>query len=309
MSYKYWNLFYENFETILSLLPYHKYASESIFFGDFNSIPNSLLYGPKGFPFETIIEHSISKLFSCDFPIQKRYPVWNESLPYIETNYYFCIDTEHPEFPKDIQTLTDFIKHIVKTKCIYLDRHIIVLKNIDTIANKNTCFIFRVLLERFSQNAFFICTTHQYQMIEKPLISRMQCYRIPLPTIQQINNVLQIVKPGFNQEINIRNLAFILFHLDNLPETVLQYPPLIDTLQNSLTPTEIRLLAYKVFQYKISLSELITDCMFFIKDDIQKIKWIEETSKIELCSKNTDPNKICFYIELILSIFEEYKIR
>jgi hypothetical protein len=166
-----------------------------------------------------------------------------------------------------------------------------------------------VLLERFSQNAFFICTTHQYQMIEKPLISRMQCYRIPLPTIQQINNVLQIVKPGFNQEINIRNLAFILFHLDNLPETVLQYPPLIDTLQNSLTPTEIRLLAYKVFQYKISLSELITDCMFFIKDDIQKIKWIEETSKIELCSKNTDPNKICFYIELILSIFEEYKIR
>lgn len=309
MCYKYWNLFYQNFDKILPILPYHKYTSESIFFGNFNTIPNSLLYGPKGFPFETLVEYAISKLFSCDFPIQKRYPIWNETLPYIETNYYFCIDTEHPEFPKDIQSLTDFIKHIVQTKCIYLDRHIIVLKNIDTIANKNTCFIFRVLLERFSQNAFFICTTHHYQMIEKPLLSRMQAYRIPLPTISQINTIIQLIKPDFNNTITNRNLAFTLFHLDNLPKQVLQYPPLTETLNKSLTPTEIRQLSYKLFQYKITLSELISDCMLFIQEDNQKIKWIEQTSTIELCAKNTDPNKICFFIELILSIFEEYKLK
>lgn len=309
MSYKYWNLFYQNFEKILSILPYHKYTCESIFYGDFNTISNSLLYGPKGFPFETLIEYSISKLFSCDFPIQKRYPLWNDTLPYIETNYYFCIDTEHPEFPKDIQSLTDFIKHIVQTKCIYLDRHIIVLKNIDAIANKNTCFIFRVLLERFSQNAFFICTTHQHQLIERPLLSRMQAYRIPLPTTQQIQDILKYINPDFNETVTIRNLAFILFHLDNLPKQLLNYPPLKDTLHQSLTPTEIRQLSYKLFQYKISISELISDCMSYIDDNHQKIKWIEQTSKIELCAKKTDPNKICFFIELILSIFEEYKIK
>jgi len=308
MSYKYWNLFYKNFETILSFLPYHKYTCDSIFFGDLNTIPNSLLYGPKGFPFETLIEYSISKLFSCEFPIQKRYPLWNDTLPYTETNYYFCIDTEHPEFPKDIQSLTEFIKHIVQTKCIYLERHIIIIKNIDTIANKNTCFIFRVLLERFSQNAFFICTTHQLQMIEKPLLSRMQCYRIPLPTIQQIQQILQIIKPDFNQDITTRQFAFLLFHLDNIPK-MLNYLPITETIHKSLTPLEIRVLSYKIFQYKITLSELITDCMSFITDDFQKIKWINQTSEIEMHAKNTDPNKICFYIELVLSIFEDYKIR
>jgi len=309
MSCTYWNKFYNNFESFLPFLPLHKYTIDSLFIGDLNTLPNMLLYGPKGFPLELLIEFSLSKLFSCSFPIQKRFPVWNQSLPYIETNYYFCIDTEHPEFPKDIHSLTNFIKHIVNTKCIYLDRHIIILKNIDIIANKYTCYIFRVLLERFSQNALFINTTHQHQIIEKPLMSRMHSFRIPLPSKSQIYSIIKLLKPNFKEELpDSRNLAYILFHLDALPKSNLNYPPLLDTKHKSLTCTEIRQLSYKIFQYKISIGELIMDCLKIIDDEPMKIKWIVESSAIELQSKNTDIHKISFFIELILSIFEEYKI-
>lgn len=308
MSIFYWNQFYENYQSFLHILPIHQYTIQSIFNGSIHEIQNILLYGAKGFPLEIIAEYAISKLFSAPFPIQKRYPIWDNSVPYIETNYYICIDTEHPEFPKDIQILVEFISQIIKTKPICLDKHIIIIKHLEQIANHNTCYIFRILLERFSNNVIFVNTTHYIQHLEQPLLSRMTKYRIPLPTISQIEYIVKQIKPGYNKPLlNIRNISFILFHLDHLPSTFLHYPPLQETIHKSLSLLDIRNLSYKLYQYRISVADLIQDCTTFIKDEDKQIEWLLKVSHIEYDSKKNDPNKNCFFLELILSIFEDYK--
>lgn len=308
MSINYWNEFYNKYEQILDILPLYKYTCNSIFTNNINNVQNCILYGRKGFPFETLIEYAISKFYSVKYPIYKRYPLWNDSLPYIETNYYFCIDTEHPEFPKDISSFVEFIKHIVKIKSIYNEKHIIIIKNIDNITNNNTCYIFRILLEKFNNNVLFLCTTHNYQMIEKPLKSRMRFFRLPLPTIEQNKQILKILKPDFDKEVYTRNLSLNIFNIENnISEVLFNYPPLLDTFNKNLKPLEIRKITYQIFQYKITLAEVIMDCMLMIKDNNKKMKWIEESSIIELQSKNTDNNKTFYFIELVLNLFEEYK--
>jgi hypothetical protein len=306
MSIQYLEHFYTKFDTYLDYLPYHKYVSDSLFFGNFMELPNILLYGSKGFPSEYLIEYSISKLFKCEYPIQKRYPIWNQTLPYIESNYYFCIDSEHPEFPKDVDQLILFIKHIVSSKCIHMDRHIILLKNIDQITNRKTCYMFRVLLERFSQNVLFISTTHYIQLIENPLKSRMQLYRIPLPTYEQIHQIIKQIKPIDKELPKTRNLMVLLFHLDTLEFSTLNYPPIVEINEKKMTQVEIRRISYKLFQYQISVADLIHDCTCFISDKYKSL-WIHETALIEHRHRISDPVKKCYYIELILNIFELYK--
>ena len=304
MTFQHWEQFYQQFPIYLEKLPYHRYICESLLTGDLNHLPNCLLYGPKGFPYEILIEYSISKYFNTSFPIQKRYPVWNQSLPYTETNYYFCIDTEHPEFPKEIDGLVEFIKSIVQTKCIHLTRHIIILKNMDQIAHRKNSFYFRVLLERFSQNVLFINTTHHIQMIEAPLLSRMTSYRVPLPKKDDLIAILYDLCPSLSSIPDTRNLCLCLFHLPNGDFSTLHYPPIVELKKKKMTTLELRQLCYKIFQYQISVREVIQDCLNLLDQDEQRHHWIVESVSIEHRSILSDPVKKYYYIEWILHHFQ-----
>lgn len=299
-----WDYFYQNFHLFLPIFPYYQYIIDSLFTTSISNLPNSLLYGPIGFPAEILIEYSISKYVNSTFPIQKRYPLWNQTVPYIETHYYFCIDTDHPEFPKDIHPLTEFIKHIISSKCIHMERHIIIIKNLEKITHPRFGNMFRVLLERFSQNVLFICTTHHLHEIEKPILSRTQHYRIPLPTLSQIKHILKIINPSSTIEPITRNLVQELLFTNR---SNLYYPPILELQKMKYSQTDIRQLACKLFQYQITLGQLIYDCLQFIKNDSKKIQWIQHTSTIEHQSKLSDPLKKVYFFELILNLFELYK--
>ena len=305
MTIQHWEQFYKNFPNYLEKLPYHRYVCESLLTGDLNNLPNCLLYGPKGFPIDILIEYSISNYFKTSFPIQKRFPIWNNSLPYTETNYYFCIDAEHPEFPKEIDELVRFIKSIVQTKCIHLTRHIIILKNMDQIASHWNSFYFRVLLERFSQNVLFINTTHHIQMIEQPLLSRMTAYRVPLPKINEIRTIVSMIEPNLTSLPNIRNICLTLFHLPSTDFSTLYYPPIIELKKKKMSSLEIRQLCYKIFQYQISIGEIIQDCLQLIESDDYS-DWIINTSMIEHRSIVSDPVKKYYYMEWILHQFQKF---
>jgi len=306
MTTVYLQKFYREFPKFLPLLPYHQYLVQSFFTGDLNTLPNLLLYGQKGFPHDLLIEYALADYFHCEFPIQKRYPLWNDSMPYIETNYYFCIDTEHPHFPKDLSVLIDFIINIVQSRSVYLERHIIVLKNIDQIANKHSSYIFRSLLERFSQNVLFITMTHNLQMVEPPLRSRMQLYRVPLPTITQIEAIMGKVRPHM-KKIHTRNLMLLLFSEEGGDMPLLNYPPLLEYVtQTPLNASNIRALSYKLFQYQISVGDLAKDCLQLIQSDTMKMQWVQESAMIEHSHKNSDPVKQCYYLELMLHCFRKY---
>jgi hypothetical protein len=133
---------------------------------------------------------------------------------YLETPYFFEIDFEHPANTKLIDVIQEFVKMVISSACIHTRKHVFVCKNIEVIENK---YAFRVLLERYSENAMFVCMTHSISSIEPPLRSRLFHIRVPLFTEDHIKHIVATVQPHslFDMPWGTRNIFKILFLMDN----------------------------------------------------------------------------------------------
>jgi len=303
-SFKIWNVFYNSFEEYIELLPSYKLFHLQMLNVDIETSSNILTYGVKGFPHILLIEFSLSKIFKTTFPITKRSQTWND-ISYIETDYYFEVDFAHPDFPKDIDIIVQFLLAIIKNKCIYIARHIFILKNIDVIHNNNPQ-AFRVILERFSTNAFFIGTTNKLNMIERPILSRMILFRIPIPTEEEQKIILHKLTNKKTVRYIDRNLVKNIFFNENTTKniTTLIYPPIKEFLECQQHDKEnIRKFAYKLYQHCIPIEDIVKDLLHFIHDDIAKVDFINKSAEIECMSAKTDPTKVCFFIEAILHLY------
>lgn len=302
---KLWSTFYNNFYEYLLLLPFHNYIVEQLININILDNPNILLYGAKGFPHNILIETAIAKKFNLQLPIQKRYPTWNNLFSYVETDYYFEIDCHHPEFPSDLNIILDFLLTISKHKCMHLDRHIIIIKNIDFFHHNNSQSI-RVIFERFYNNSLFICTTNSINKIEAPIQSRMQLYRIPLPSHKEQEVILERLI-GHNKYIyHDRNFVKNIFFNEHTIRETLLYPFIKEFITTCKNKEDIRKFSLKLFQQNISIKELILDLLNYIKKDYI-YDFLEKCSIIEYNSLHLDSSKISFYIEMILLIFFRYK--
>lgn len=307
-----WDTFYKSFPEYLPLLPYHSYISDQLLQDEINASPNLLLYGPRGFPHMLLIEHAIARKMNTTYPISKRTPMWN-GMTYIETDYYFEMDMAHPEFPKNIQEMIEFLLSIVRNKCIYLDRHIVILKNLDVL-HRNNSQAFRVILERFSGNVLFIATTHHINQLEAPLLSRMICQRVPLPTEEQQKAVLHKLTNKKTIRYHERNLvqniffneAAVIKQIKVLP--TLSYPPLQDFIDRPYEKEDIRKLSYKLFQQGISISTITLDLLPTLSEE-QGHMFIQKAAEIEHMSCITDSSKESFFIEHLLNIYYSYKYK
>lgn len=309
-SFALWDKFYHHFSDFMPLLPLHEYTCKQLLNNDMDSSPNILVYGPIGFPHMILIEYAIAIRFGATYPIQKRTPVWN-NLPYIETDYYVEMDMAHPDFPKNIQEMIDFLLNIIRNRCIYLSRHIIILKNLDILHRSNSQ-AFRVILERFTGNVLFISTTHHINQLEAPILSRMVSFRIPLPTEeQQIEILHKLTNKKTIRYVDrniIRNIFFneasVIKQLKTLP--TLTYPPLQDFIDRIYDKDEIRKFAYKLFQQDISISTITMDLISSLSEE-EKHAFLKKAADIEQMSCTTDPAKVCFFIEYLLNIYHSYK--
>jgi DNA polymerase III delta prime subunit len=310
-TFKLWDTFYNSFEEYIDLLPAYKLIYLQLVNNDIETSSNILTYGVPGFPHILLIEYFISKMFSTTFPITKRYHLWND-MPYTETDYYFEIDMAHPEFPKDIELIIAFLLSIIKNKCIYLSRHIFILKNIDVIHNNNSQ-AFRVILERFSGNVLFIATTNKLNMIERPILSRMTMFRIPIPTEKEQKSVLyKLTNKKTIRYIDqnlVKNIFFnetiIMSQIKTLPK--LLYPPIQEFIDRVYDKEEVRKFSYKLYQHTISIQDIVKDLLHFIEDDTTKIKFIQQVADIEYMSCKTDSSKVCFFIESVLHTYIDLK--
>jgi DNA polymerase III delta prime subunit len=311
-TYPLWNQFYQHFEEYIQRLPRHKYITEVLFTNDIESSPNILLYGPHGFPHTLLMEYAISKFLSIPFPIQKRTPVWNQNFPYIETDYYFELDLGHPDFPKDIQDIIDFLLTIIRNKCIHLSRHMILLKNIDLIHNNNSQ-AFRVILERFSNNVLFIASTHRINKLEPPLLSRMQLHRVPLLTEEENKTLLHKLTNKttiryYDQNI-VKNIFFnepsVMKKIKTIP--TLSYPPLKEIIDTKVSKEELRKFAFKLFQQNIPIRDIVMDLLSSFQKEEEKHLFLQEATNTEHLSCISDPSKMSFYIEHILHMYYHYK--
>lgn len=263
---------------------------------------NLLLYCAYGFPIDLIIDTIlIGKFKKSNF--YRTAHIWDKSIYYNENQDFIEIDLMNPDNIKNIDKLTKFLLHIVNTKNISLDKHLIILKHIDLLYRHY--YEFRILLERFSNNITFISTTHHISKIETPIRSRYSLFRIPLFTFAEINDIyINYLDMSVNEYLasnETRDIVKCIFITDNesLPNKELitktfinyNYPPFVDFIKtfNAKNIDDIRNLSYKCCQYNISISKIIHDFIKLVDEEgeyLLKIRYPKIAKKNHMLYKN-----------------------
>ena len=271
-SFKTFELFTSNAGALIEkYLPFHHKIVELIDKFELESMPNLLIHGRKGFPLDILWEEG----FKCKFKLPKneqirRIPqLYGKNIPYNDCHFLIEIDLHHPDISKNMMDVSDFIKTIIQTKCIHMSRHVFVLKNAEMLYNE---FSFRIILERFSHNAIFICTTNNI-IVGTPVGSRFLNIRVPLPSIEEVKEIVKHCDGSLPVGIKTRDLIKALFisSLGNTTNNVggfnydYSYPPLALEFPSHPSIDVLRELAYKICQFNISLSDTAIDLVAELK--------------------------------------------
>ena len=313
-----WNYVRNNFHLCLPYLPEYEKIVESITSMNFKEIPNLLLHGCNGIPFNLIWNIALHNKFG-EYTKSKR--IWGKELiTYYETPYFFEIDLLYPHQTKDMVLFSEFIKEIISHPCIHEDRHIIILENLDQISDKLRSTALRVLLERYSKNAFFICTTSYIGQIESPIRSRFLNVRCPIFTITEIESCFKILDRTFHpllKEKQCHDFYFALFiswlneyYPDKITESLCHYTLpffhefLLDTIVKEPTIEEIRKITQKISIENASFNMIAQDLLLFYKDynDEFKTSIISYSAKIDHMCSMTEEYRKPLYIEYLLNI-------
>jgi hypothetical protein len=267
-----WDKLEEVFPHIINNNKRYKLILENILL----SSNNKLLYTPIGFPIDIYLNTLLKKIFNIIIPFNKTEHVWEKSVTYIENQYYIEIDIMNPENIKNIEKITSFLLHIISSKNVKMKKHYIVIKQIDLLSS--LFYEFRIILEKYSHNVVFICTTHFITKLETPIKSRFSTFRIPLFTFDEIqdifSNYLNISMNDYLLEIKTRNIIKALFisEIERHPSSIeiltkdfveFNFPPFVDFIKNynknKNNLYEIRCISYKCCQFNVSILQIIQD--------------------------------------------------
>ena len=304
-----WQDFSMNFKKIvLDIDDYNKIMKFAISYNY-----NLLFYSHTGFPFDLFIDEIIKEKFGIS-QIYRTEHLWNKTIIYNENQYFFEIDLSNPSMPKKFSCLKEMLLFIIKSRSVNTDKHLIIIKNIDML--NEYFFAFRIILERYYQNCYFICTTNQISKIENPIKSRFSLFRFRLFTneeIQMIFNKYLKVPGGLNNNLiknNCRDIIFAIFIAQtekNEPLLItedfcnLAYPPLRDFLKSKFNLSDIRQLAYKYNQYDLSITDLTLDLIKLNKKKNGAIGIIETSIAIEKLLLQSNRGREPIFIEALLN--------
>jgi len=300
-----WNKFNNNFrEIIQNIDDYNKILNFSI-----NFSYNLLFYSCVGFPFDLFIDEIIKAKFGIS-QIYRKEILWNKSIIYNENQYFFEIDLDNPNMNKKFKDLTEMLLFIIKSRNINNKKHLIIIKNIDKL--NEYFFSFRIILERYYNNCYFICTTNQISKIENPIKSRFSLIRFRLFTNNEIQSIfinnLKIPLNNWLIKNNCRNIFIAIFIgqvelneplLVNEDFCNLTYPPLRDFLKSKYTLIDIRQLSYKYSQYDLNIKDLVMDLLYINKHKKNLI--IENAILLELLLIQSNRGREPIYLETLLN--------
>lgn len=305
-----WVYYFDNFKNVLHHLPYHKKVID-MFINQLDTISNTILYSHKGIPLELLYYTAFKKKFG-NYIINKL--VWDKDVLYNETPYFFEIDLSIPQQPKDLMKFTELIKHMVMHPCIHARRHIIIIKHIDYIVNNNKFYDFRVLFERYSENALFICTTHFYTKLEIPIRSRFFGIRIPLFTVDEFIATFRDLNLVYHDTL-AKNLCqdlyfalYIHYLIKNIPEVVTEEfctyncPTICDFLKNKkLTMENIRDFTHKISINDSSIKNITMDLMESVPQKY-RAEFLSHAAHIDHLLASTDGYRKPLYIEYLFHL-------
>lgn len=297
-----WNNFQMNFGKIINEIEEYK----KIFDYSINFNQNLLFYSYIGFPYDLFIDEIIKKKFNINH-IYRKEMLWNKSIIYNENQHFFEIDLENPNMPRKLNNLNDMLLFIIKTKAINADKHLIIIKNIDKL--NDNFFPFRIILEKYYNNCYFICFTNKISKIEMPIKSRFFLFRLRLfktEEIKMIYNKYFQIEVNKNL-INNRNIIFNIFIsqtekyeplLINDDFCNLHYPPIVNFIKSNYSLNDIRQLSYKYCQYNIGIRDIVEDFLKIDKKNYKKI--IDVSSNVDLLLNNTNKCREPMFIEAFL---------
>lgn len=298
-----WSLFKEHFSEIIGNNDY--YSRRLKFLQQYEN--NVLLYGAYGFPTDLYINEIIKAKFDITSIYKTEY-VWNKDVPYCHNPHFLEINLMHPMLTKDVSGLCPFLTHVIKTKNVSGSKHFIIIKNIDLLDNDNS-ISYRIILERFSANAYFLCTAHNIDKIDAPIKSRFSLIRMPLFSNREIKDIFdRYLKTPLNKHLaadkNMRDVIKALYIGDQeCTEDVvtLNFPPIVEFLEKKkkCTLQDVRQFAYKCFQYNISIPELVKDILK-LSPNSKKIGIIKAGADIEHQLKLAHRGREAIYIEAFL---------
>jgi hypothetical protein len=270
-----WDKLEEVFPDIINTNKRYKLIMDNILL----SSNNKLLYTPIGFPIDIYLNTLLIRIFDIKAPFNKTEHTWDKSIIYIENQYYIDIDLMNPENIKNIEKITSYLLHIIGSKNVKMKKHYIVIKHIDLLSELFCDF--RIILEKYSHNVVFICTTHYITKLETPIKSRFSTFRVPLFTFEEIQDIfsnhLNISMNDHLLETKPRNIikAIFISEIERHPSSgeiltkdfvEFNFPPFVEFIKNynknKNNLDDIRGLSYKCCQYNVSILQIIQD---FIK--------------------------------------------
>lgn len=305
-----WSKFKNNFLNIIKKNDYYCKIFEYLIITN----NNALLYGHYGFPTDDFLNEVLKYRFKL-LTIHKQECFWKKDIPYLHNQYFLEIDLSHPSMTKHIDRVSDFLKNVINTKHINNIKHCIIIKHVD-ILSQNDFNSFRIILEKYSYNAFFFCTTFKLDKIDMPIKSRFDLIRMPLFQHEEICNIFElylgtqlnkylkdiktrnIIKSIFISEIEINNPSlitkeFCIFHFPPLYEFVEKFTPKKNSLDS------IKKLAYQCFQYNVSIPLLLKD-LLIIMPKKKKQFLIKNACHFDYLLNNTNKGREPLYIEAFL---------
>jgi hypothetical protein len=258
---------------------------------------NVLLYGAVGFPIDIFIDHIIKAKFDLTILHKTECKSANKDIIYNHSPYFIELDLKHPGMSKNPSSLSAFMTNIIKNKNIGSKKHFIIIKNIDLFDNESS-ISFRIILEKFSSNAYFFCTTNHITKIDAPIKSRFHLIRMPLFTQIEIQNILKkyLNIQSHIKDIHSRNIFDVLHNLEA------QNNVLYDFVKNKKKHTlnEIRQLSYQCFQHNITIPEITKNLQKIMTNKTKQIAVIKLAAYYDHILKQTNKGRESIYVEAFL---------
>lgn len=298
-----WIKFKNNFKNIINDIPEFNIILEKYANYDYNL----LLYSYIGYPIELLIDELVKIKFNIQI-LNKKELIWNKNVPYYENQYFFEIDLNNPNISNDYSFITEMILFIIKNKPVTGNKHLIILKNIDKLGEY--AFAFRIILEKFYNNVYFICTTHKISKIESPIKSRFSLIRLRLFKYDEINYIFNNYLNSEQIVYNNRNIIFCIFLSQvkiNEPQLItsdfceFNYPLVKTFFDTKYDLNDIRQLSYKLSQYNLSIMDITNDFIKIYKNNDKKlIELINIAANIDYILTISNKGREPIYIENLL---------
>lgn len=263
-----WNKFKNNFRDIIYDINDYK-----IIFETYKNIEyNLLLFSYIGFPLDIYIDELLKAKFNIKH-LYKNELIWNKNIIYYENQYFFEIDLNNPNISNEYSFITDMILFIIKNRPLINNKHLIIIKNIDKLGDYS--FAFRIIIEKFYNNVYFICTTNKISKIESPIRSRFSLIRMRLFKLEEIEYIFNKYLECECKNKNNRNIIFNIFlsqvninepHLISKEFCEFNYPLIKNFIDSKYDLNDIRQLSYKLSQYNLSIYDIIIDLIKIYKD-------------------------------------------